>query len=127
MKRLAAAQIALLVFLSVPFTAGAETTDVQILYALGTIAALTAQRDRTDLACAVATSPSHIQAGERFSLIWNSVGALSPEESIGRSVFARGGITYLALSSPGTYTYQMSFYSASGSEVTCSTKVVVSA
>lgn len=126
MKKILAAQLLGLVCAGTPLAAlAAEMSEADVLHLLGIVAALTAQRDHTSLACAMAAIPSSVQAGESFSLVWNTVGAVSPEDKPAKSVFAPGGSTSIIITTPGAYKYEMEFYSASGARVTCSTLVFV--
>lgn len=128
MKRLSAL-LAIIAF-ALPLAATASTLndiELQVMYMLGQIAALKAERSGSSVACALVASTPSAAVHEPFELIWNSFGAQDPADGGPVNQWARGGISTVILDKPGLYRYDFVFYGMSGGRTTCTATIPIRA
>lgn len=116
-----------LALIASPFSAYADVSEneLRVMHVLGQIAAITASRDTASVACALVSTKDTVRAGEPFTLIWNSFGAVDPSESGGVSQWERGGAATIRVDTPGIKQYRFTFYAKTGEKATCTTLVSI--
>ncbi len=125
MKHSFAALLAL-VCIATPLSAFAEVSevDLRVMHILGQIAAITAEKSGTPVACALISTKESVRVNEPFKLIWNSFGAVDPGES-SMSQWERGGAFTIVVDTPGIKQYRFVFYAPSGEKAVCTVLVSI--
>lgn len=67
-------------------------------------------------------STSSVSVGQQAILAWGSVGAVEQTKDA-ENIRPTDGAQTLLFSQPGTWTYDFTFYGASGATTTCSAKI----
>jgi hypothetical protein len=125
MKRfLAGIAIALIASPAPLAAASIEDLQTQVMYVLGQMAQLQARASGASLSCMLIATKTQVHAGEEFTLIWNTYGAVDPSDE-GPSQYAPRGIAHITFDKTGTLTYMVPFTGGNGAQTTCTAAVTI--
>ena|SRR5665213_591526 len=102
-----------------------QPTAAQLLTRVAALEALEIAASTTSpVSCAALFSAPSVAIGRTVALAWGSFGATDQTKDT-ENMWPQNGASMLSFSRAGTWTYDFTFYSASGSSTTCTAQINV--